>query len=113
MVPSKGRNLGKRALVVTFATLHDLSAQDLLAMANGTVENTITDMDFLETLAGWRMFVVPPWVMEALPDGGLRKVTRLIFTVDGNLDKPRVLLMVGRFMKAQKAQTQFGRRFEV
>jgi hypothetical protein len=98
---------------MTFATLYDLSAYDLLAMANGTLENTVTDMDFLETLAGWRMFVVPPWVMEAKAEGKLRKVTRLIFTVDGNLDKPRVLLNVGRYMKAQKAQTQFGRRFEV
>ncbi len=98
---------------MTFATLHDLSAYDLLAMANGTLENTITDMDFLETLAGWHMFLVPPWVMEAKSDGGLRQVTRLIFTVDGNLDKPRILLKVGRYLKAQKAQTHFGRRFEV
>jgi hypothetical protein len=98
---------------MTFATLHDLSAHDLVAMANGTLENTITDMDFLETLGGWRMFVVSPWVMEALPDGGLRKVTRLVFTVDGNLDKPRILLKVGRFMKAQKSPKQFGRRFKL
>jgi hypothetical protein len=98
---------------MTFATLHDLSAQDLLAMANGTLENTVTDMDFLETLAGWRMFIVPPWVMEALPKGGLRKVTRLVFTVDGNVDKPQILLKAGRYMKARKARTHFGRRFEI
>jgi hypothetical protein len=98
---------------MTFTTLHDLSAHDLVAMANGTLENTITDMDFLETLAGWRMFVVPPWVMEALPDGGVRKVTRLVFTVDGNLDKPRILLKIGRYMKAQNTPKRFGRRFQV
>jgi hypothetical protein len=98
---------------MTFATLHDISAHDLMAMANGTLENTVTDMDFLETLAGWRLFMLPPWVMEALPDGGLRKVTPLVFTVDGNLDKPRILLAAGRYLKAQKMRTHFGRRFDL
>jgi hypothetical protein len=98
---------------MTFATANLISARDLLAMANGTLEDTLTDMDFLETLASRHCMLVPPWVLQALPSGGLRKVTRLVYTVDGDLDKPRILLGVARKLRAERLQGLFGRRFEI
>jgi hypothetical protein len=98
---------------MSFATLNSLSLQDLMAMANGTLEHTVTDMDFLETLAARHCLLVPPWVLLASPAGHLRKVTRLIYTVDGELDKPRILLTVARKLRARRLQEPFRRRFEM
>ncbi len=94
-----------------FTTLNLLSAQDLMAMVDGTLENTVTDMDFLETLARRHCLLVPPWVLQASPMGGLRKVTRLVYTVDGELDKPRILLQVARVLRARRLRERFGGRF--
>jgi hypothetical protein len=101
--------LRQRNAEMTFATSHDISAHDLVAMASGMMEDTISDLDFLETLAGWRMFIVTPWVMEALPEGRLRKVTRLKFTVDGEVDKAKVLLTVAR--EVRRTRERIGGRF--
>jgi len=94
-----------------FATFNDISACDLLAMADGTLEDTITDMDFLESLAGRHCLVVPPWVLRAAPAGGLSKVTRLVYTTDGELDKPRILLAVARELRVNLALGRFGPRY--
>jgi hypothetical protein len=83
-----------------FATFNQVSLHDLTEMANGNLEDTLTDFDFLQTLADRHCFIVPPWVMQASPTGGLRKVTRLIYTVDGHLDKPRLLVAVARQLDA-------------
>ncbi len=98
-----------------FATFNQISVYDLLAMADGTLEDTITDMDFLETLAGQRCVVVPPWVLLTSMTGSLTKVTPLVFTVDGDLDKPRILLAVARFMRRRRelGMGRFGRRFSI
>jgi hypothetical protein len=105
--------LKKDALM--FATLHDISIADLLAMANGTLEDTITDMDFLETLGGLKCFLLPPWVMQAGEGGQLRRVTRLVYTIDGKLDKAKMILLVARRLKqlkeAEKKPPDFGPRF--
>jgi hypothetical protein len=101
---------------MTFATLNLLSADDLTAMADGTLENTITDMDFLETLASRHCLMVPPWVLQASPHGTLRKVTPLVYTVDGELDKPRILLNLARELDARRVQEgreRFTKRFEI
>ena len=96
-----------------FATFNQISAHDLLAMADGMLEDTITDMDFLETLAGRHCVVVPPWVLRASPAGGLSKVTRLVYTTDGDLDKPRILLAVARELRRERALGRFGGRFRM
>jgi hypothetical protein len=96
---------------MSFTTLNLLSAHDLMAMVNGSLENTVTDMDFLETLARRHCLLVPPWVLQASPDGRLRKVTRLVYTVDGELDKPRILLHVARALRARRWRDRFGGRF--
>ena len=98
---------------MVFITFNLLTAEDLMAMADGTLENTITDMDFLETLAQRHCLLVPPWVLQASPDGRLRKVTRLVYTVDGELDKPRILLGVARALHKQRLAERFARRFEI
>ena len=80
--------------------LSELSLQDLHAMADGVMENTVTDMDFLETLAAYKCFLVPPWVMRANEAGGLTKVTRLVYDEHGQIDKARVLLeSAGQFSR--------------
>ncbi len=96
---------------MTYTTLNLLSAQDLMAMVDGSLENTVTDMDFLETLARRHCLLVPPWVLQATPGGRLRKVTRLVYTVDGELDKPRVLLRAARVLRAHRLRERFGGRF--
>lgn len=96
-----------------FATLHRLSAADLAAMASGALEDTLTDMDFLETLAAQRCFIVPPYVLLASQDGGLEKVAPLLYTIDGRLDKPRILLNVARILRRQKALALLQRRFSI
>jgi len=96
---------------MAFTTLNLLSAQDLMAMVDGSLENTVTDMDFLETLASRHCLLVPPWVLQASPEGGLTKVTMLVYTVDGELDKPRILLQVARALQSRRLQERFGGRF--
>jgi hypothetical protein len=98
---------------MVFNTLNLLTAGDLKAMADGVLENTITDMDFLETLAKRHCFLVPPWVLQASREGELQKVTRVVYTVDGELDKPRILLAVARELRARRLRERFGRRFEI
>jgi hypothetical protein len=79
-----------------FATFNQLSLHDLTEMANGTIEDTVNDFDFLQTLADQRCFIVPPWILQASPGGTLRKVARLVYTVDGQLDRSRLLVAVAR-----------------
>ncbi len=98
---------------MTFNTLNLISAHDLMAMADGTLENTVTDLDFLEPLARRHCFLVPPWVRQASPTGGLSKITRLVYTIDGELDKPRILLAVARKLHAPPIHQRFGRRFSI
>jgi hypothetical protein len=94
-----------------FATFNQISHHDLLDMARGTLENTITDMDFMETLARRQCFVVSPWVMRASRAGEMFKVTPLIYTVDGELDKPRILLAVARQLRRVDTDRRFSPRF--
>ena len=99
-----------------FVTLNQLRLPDILAMASGTLEDTLTDLDFLETLAARQCFLVPPWVVRAAPAGGLSKITRLIYTMDGKLDKPRILLATAKELRrsdppAPLPRGLFGRRF--
>jgi hypothetical protein len=92
-----------------FVTTNDLSLRDLQAMASGTLEATVTDLDFLETLAAHGCFLVPPWVLRASPSGRLTRVTRLVYDVDGQLDKARVLVATAR--QLMRSEGQFGGRF--
>jgi len=92
-----------------FVTTNDLSLRDLQAMASGTLEATVTDLDFLETLASHGCFIVPPWVLRASPSGRLTRVTRLVYDVDGQLEKARILVAMARQLK--RAQGGFGGRF--
>ena len=94
-----------------FATFNHVPLSDLVEMVQGNLENTITDLDFLETLAVQHCFMVPPWIMRATPSGELKKVARLVYTVDGQLDKPRLLVAVAR--QLGMAGPRFGRRFTV
>jgi hypothetical protein len=96
-----------------FATFNQISVHDLVAMADGVLEDTITDMDFLETLAGRHCVVVPPWVLRVSPAGGLSKVTRLVYTTDGALDKPRILLAAARELRRERALGRFWGRFSI
>ena len=92
-----------------FATFNKVSLQDLKEMANGNLEDTLTDLDFLETLADQHCFIVPPWILQSSPNGNLRKVTRLVYTVDGQLDKSRLLVAVARQLDIP--QSRFNPRF--
>ena len=92
-----------------YATSQAVSIRDLVAMSHGVLENTITDMDFLETLARRRCFLVPPWVMQAGADGQLSKVTRVMYSLDGELDKPGVLLAVARKLREAANATKRAR----
>lgn len=85
-----------------FATLHRLSAEDLLAMASGVIEDTVTDLDFLETLGAKGCFLVPPFVLRADRSGALSQVARIVYNTDGKLDKPRILLSVARALSRRK-----------
>jgi hypothetical protein len=80
-------------------------------MCQGHLENTITDLDFLESLAAKRCFLVPPWVMLATPRGGLVKITRVTYTLDGQLDKPAILVAMARKLREIRALHQTHRRF--
>jgi hypothetical protein len=93
-------------------TLLGLSLGDLQAMVDGTMNSTINDIDFLETLAAHKCLIVPPWVMRASPSGGLSRVARLTYDADGNLDKARVLIDAAReFRRAKNRGIDFGPRF--
>jgi hypothetical protein len=92
-----------------FVTVNDVSLQDLIAMANGAMEATVTDLDFLETLAAHGCFMVPPWVLRASPSGSLTRVTRLVYDADGQLDKARILVATAR--QLQRRNGRFGGRF--
>ena len=98
-----------------FATLvAQWSLQDLKAHMDGCSPSLVSDQDFLETLAAHKCFLAPPWVIRANPTGQLARVAKLTYDVDGNLDKPRVLLDVAReFRRAEKARTRFGDRFSI
>lgn len=92
-----------------FVTINDVSLPDLIAMASGAMETTITDLDFLETLAANGCFLVPPWVLRASPTGALTRVTRLVYDVDGQLDKAGILVATARQLK--RRPKRFGGRF--
>jgi hypothetical protein len=95
---------------VTF--LNQLSLSDLKAMANGCSPISISDMDFLETLAAHKCIIVTPWVMRADPSGGLARVARLVYDGEGNIDKARVLIAVAKeFRRAKRRQLPLGDRF--
>lgn len=95
-----------------YATAHSIPFPDLLAMCQGHLESTITDLDFLESLAVKRCFLVPPWVMLTTPRGGLIKVTRVTYTLDGQLDKPAILVAMARRLREIRRVGQLHRRFE-
>jgi hypothetical protein len=100
---------------MAFVTLVDeLSLAELKAIMNGCVPFSVSDMDFLETLAAHKCLIVTPWVMRANPSGGLARVARLTYDADGNIDKPRVLLEVAKeFRRAKGKGSGFGKRFSV
>ena len=95
-----------------FATFNQISLHDLTEMANGNIEDTLTDFDFFETLADRHCFVAAPWILQASSGGGLRKVTRLTYTFDGQLDKSRLLVAVARQL-GLKRSCRFNSRFSV
>lgn len=96
-----------------FVTLvNELTMKDLKAIAEGCLHKSVSDMDFLETMAAKRCFLLPPWVMRARPSGGLSRVCSLTYDVEGNLDKPRVLLQMVRALRmAEIRGIGFGGRF--
>jgi hypothetical protein len=98
-----------------FVTLvNEMSLNDLRAIMEGCSQFTISDMDFLETLAAHKCLIVAPWVLRANPSGGLARVARLTFDVEGNIDKPRVLIEVAKeFRRAKKTRMGPGSRFSV
>ncbi|HVT82948.1 MAG TPA: hypothetical protein VHM90_20085 [Phycisphaerae bacterium] len=94
-----------------YATINNIPFPDLVAMSQGRLECTITDLDFLESLAAKHCFLVPPWVMRASPAGGLAKITRVTYTLDGEMDKPAILVAVAR--KLADLGRMRGRRFRI
>lgn len=93
-----------------FTLVSELSLRDLRAMAEGQIEGTVTDMDFLETLAAHKCLLVPPWVMRVSREGGLARVTPLVYDPDGQIDKARVLLAAER--RLRQPRSRFGSRFD-
>ena len=95
-----------------FATnVGQLSLNDLKAIMNGCSQSLVSDVDFLETLAAQKCFLVPPWVLRANPAGNLARVAPITYDGDGNLDKARVLLTVAsEFRRARKRALRFGGR---
>jgi hypothetical protein len=92
-----------------FVTVNDLSLKDLQAMAAGELEATVSDVDFLETLARHRCFVVVPWVVRANKRGGLTKIAKLTYDFDGEIDKPRALVETAQQLKKLR-EWEFGGR---
>jgi hypothetical protein len=77
------------------ATLHPrLGRHDLEALAEGTREGELDDMEFFETLAQKHCLVMPPWIYHIDHAGHLEKVTAVRYTPEYHLDKPRILLAV-------------------
>jgi hypothetical protein len=97
-----------------FCTIHDVPLRDLLAMARGSLEDTISDVDFLQTLAVHHCFLLPPYVMQARQTGGLLRITHLTYTIDGELDKARILVAVARRLRElrQLRGERFGGRLQ-
>ncbi len=73
---------------------HAYGMDQLKAMATGAKPGSIDDMEFLETLAGRRCMVMPPWVYHIKTDGHLEKLTPVRYREDYDLDKPSILLAV-------------------
>jgi len=98
-----------------FVTLvSELSLSDLRAIAKGSMQCTVTDIDFLETLAAHQCILVPPWILRAQPTGGLARVTKIVYDTDGNIDKVAVLLAAARELKrGQRRDFGFGGRFSM
>jgi hypothetical protein len=96
-----------------FATLiTQLSPNDMKEIMDAGSQLLVSDMDFLETLAAHKCFLIPPWVIRANPSGELARVARLEYDIEGNIDKPRVLLAVAReFRRAKARALRFGGRF--
>jgi hypothetical protein len=94
---------------MSFSTLHNIPLPELKAMADGVILDTVTDMDFLETLAAEHCLLVPPWVVQTAADGSIKRISRLVYTTDGELDKARVLLNVARQLRrgAQRFTPRF------
>jgi hypothetical protein len=93
--------------------LTELSLSDLRAIARGSLPCTLSDADFLQTLAAHKCFILYPWIVRAQPDGGLARVTRLAYDPRGNLDKVRILLTIARALRRaqQPDNLPFGGRF--
>ena len=99
--------------MMRYATVNSISFSDLLAMCRGELEDTITDLDFLESLAAKHCFLVPPWVMQASPSGRLAKVAHVTYKLDGELDKPAILVAVARELSSGHRRPQFRGRFRI
>jgi hypothetical protein len=95
-----------------FVTLvNELSLKDLKAIMNGCPSFSLSDMDFLETLAAHKCLIVTPWILRAGPEGGLARVAKLSYDMDGNIDKPRVLIAVAKELRrAKRIGPRFGGR---
>ncbi len=91
--------------------VNELSLNDLKAMAKGSMQCAVTDIDFLETLSTHRCIVVPPWIVRAQPNGGLARVTPLMYDEEGNVDKVRVLLAMAKEFRREQRGVLFGGRF--
>jgi hypothetical protein len=100
---------------MAFATLiAKFSPTDLRAMMDGSSHILVSDMDFLETMAAHKCFIVPPWIIRANPSGELARVTRVRYDADGNVDKARVLLAIAKeFARTRKNLRRFGDRFSI
>lgn len=72
--------------------VNDLTLNDLHAIAQGTSDKSLSDFDFLETLAAHHCLLVPPWLLRTHPDGTLERLLLLPYDDQGNLLKPQILL---------------------
>jgi len=99
----------------SFVALVGLSLKDRKAMLNTCSQFSISDLDFLETLAAHKCLIVMPWVVRANPSGQLARVARLSFDSEGNIDKPGVLIAVAKeFRRARKrAASPLRNRFSI
>ncbi len=73
---------------------HAFGTDELQAIAAGQQPRSIDDMEFLETLAGRRCLLMPPWIYHIERDGHLKKLTPVQYGEDYNLDKASILLAV-------------------
>jgi len=86
----------------------ELSVGDLQDMAAGRTGSTITDMDFLETLAARRCILVPPEVLRVRPEGGTQRVALIEYDEDMGIDKAKTLLAVMRRLPRKGAEALQG-----